>query len=102
MVRRQVPLIIVASASSALAERVARQLRSAGNVVYIAHSAEGCLRVATSLAPDVVLVDPQLRMPRRFEQLIKAHPASADTQVLHLKEGAAPPAFKLPLAASAA
>lgn len=95
MASRQVPLIVVASASSALADSVARQLRLAGNVVYIAHSAQGCLRVATSVAPDVVLVDPKLRMPKRFEALIKAHPASAGTQVLHLTE-ATPPTFELP------
>jgi DNA-binding response OmpR family regulator len=94
MVGRQVPLIVIASASTALAESVAGQLRRAGNVVYVAHSADGCLRVAVSVGPDVVLMDPGLANLSRYERLIKAHPRCAHTQVLHLTEAlpkAAPP-----------
>src|SRR5438067_2279726 len=70
MQRRSVPLIVIASTSSPLAEEVATRLRRAGNVVYITHSAEGCLRVATSVLPDVVLLDP--RLPPRLERLFRA------------------------------
>jgi CheY-like chemotaxis protein len=82
MPRRSVPLIVVASASAALAEDIAARLRRDGNVVYVTHSAAGCLRVATSIAPDVILLDPQL--PRRLEDLLHAHPASARAHILHL------------------
>ena len=68
-----------------MAEEVAARLRRAGNVVYVTHSAGSCLRVATSVEPDVVLLDP--RLPRRLEQLLHAHPSSASAQVLHLTEG---------------
>jgi CheY-like chemotaxis protein len=83
--RRSVPLILVASTAPGCAESVATELRRDGNVVCIARSAEGCLRVATSIAPDVILLDP--RMPRRLEQLLRAHPASAGAQILHLSPG---------------
>jgi hypothetical protein len=68
--------------SVALAEDIATRLRLDGNVVYVTHSAAGCLRVATSIAPDVILLDPLL--PRRLEDLLHAHPASAQAQILHL------------------
>jgi DNA-binding response OmpR family regulator len=82
MPMRKTPLIVVASTSAALAENVAARLRRDGSVVYVTHSAEGCLRVATSVAPDMVVLDPAL--PRRLENLLHAHPASAKAQILHL------------------
>lgn len=98
---RPVPLILVASASSAVADSLAAQLRSEGNVVYVAHSADGCLRVAASVGPDVILMDPALPKADRFERLIKAHPMCAGTQVLHLSEGMPRPQFGLPRAPAA-
>ena len=98
-----VPLVVIACGSKAiaeLAEGVATELRREGNVVYIAHSAEGCLRVATSARPDLVLLDPAL--PDRLERLLKAHPISAGARILHLSESAARPAFTLPRAPAAA
>jgi len=83
-VRRSIPLIVIASNSTAMAEEVAARLRRAGNVVYVTHSAEGCLRVATSVDPDVVLLDP--RLPRRLERLLHAHPSSSGAQILHLTQ----------------
>ncbi len=100
MSRRAVPLVVVASPSAAVVAQVAAQLRADGNVVYVAHSAEGCLRVATSTGPDMVLLDPSF--PARIEKLIKAHPSCANAQVLHLSESAARPSFRLPRAPVAA
>ena len=88
MPRRAIPLIVVASASATIAEDVAARLRQDGSIVYVAHSAAGCLRVATSIGPDVVLLDPA--MPRELEQLLRAHPTSARAQILHLTEASAP------------
>jgi DNA-binding NarL/FixJ family response regulator len=82
--QRSVPLIVVASASAAFANEVAARLRRQGNVVYVTRSADGCLRVATSVAPDVVLIDPAF--PRRLEQLLRAHPGTAHAQILHLAQ----------------
>jgi DNA-binding response OmpR family regulator len=91
---RHVPLVVIGSLSSAVANGVAQRLRRDGSVVYITHTAEGCLRVATSLAPDVVLLDPAF--PRRVEKLLKAHPASAQARILHLTD-AVPRATNVPM-----
>jgi len=90
MLRRSRPLIVVASGSSAIAAHVAARLRREGNAVCIAHSADGCLRVATSVGPDLVLLDPALHT-RRLEQLLRAHPTSARAQILHLTESTSVP-----------
>jgi len=90
---RPVPLILIASMSRQFAESVASQLRREGHVVYVAHTAEGCLRVATSVGPDMVLLDPA--MPPRLERLLKAHPISAAAEILHLSEKMPRPAFKM-------
>ena len=87
--RRNVLLIVVASATAAVAEEVAARLRLDGSVVYVAHSAQGCLRVATSISPDMVVLDPAL--PRRLEALLRAHPATVGAEILHLE-----PARRIP------
>ena len=84
MTKRSVPLIVVASTSGAYAEDVAARLRQDGSVVYVTHSMHGCLRVATSVAPDLVLLD--RGFPPRLEKLLNAHPTSAHATVLHLTE----------------
>ena len=88
MTKRSVPLIVVASTSGPYAENVAARLRQDGSVVYVTHSMHGCLRVATSVAPDLVLLDPEF--PPRLEQLLNAHPTSARATVLHLTEERTP------------
>jgi DNA-binding response OmpR family regulator len=79
---RHIPLILVASETPAVADGVAAELRRQGRVVCVAHSASGCLRVATSVGPDIVLLDPAL--PSRLENLLRAHPITAHSEVLHL------------------
>jgi hypothetical protein len=78
---RRVPLIVVASARPGMADRLAARCRQDGAVAYATHSADGCLRVATSIAPDIVLLDPAL--PARLERLLKAHPVSAHARLVH-------------------
>src|SRR5215471_1004390 len=90
MTETHVPLVIIASQSSVLADSIAGQLRSEGNVVYVTHSADGCLRVATSVHADVVLLDPSLPKRGRLEKLLKAHPFSTGAQILHLSESMQP------------
>lgn len=90
--RRDVLLIVVASATAAVAEEVASRLRLDGSVVYVAHSAQGCLRVATSISPDMVVLDPAL--PRRLEALLRAHPATVGAEIVHFE--AARPATRVP------
>src|SRR5215207_11525499 len=78
------PLIVVASSTTGVADAIADRLRRDGAVAYATHSAAGCLRVATSARPDIVLLDPAL--PGKLEQLLRAHPTSALAQVLHLSD----------------
>jgi CheY-like chemotaxis protein len=91
--RRSVPLVLVASSASATAESVAAQLRREGNVVYVAHTPDGALRIATSVGPDLVLLDPTF--PPRLRQLLKAHPMTADVQIMHLSANMPRPTFRL-------
>ena len=93
MPQRRVPLVLVASTASALADGIAAELRREGSVVYVTHTAEGCLRVATSVGPDLVLLDPA--MPSRLERLIRAHPACANAQILHLSDSVPRATFKV-------
>jgi len=79
---RSVRLIVVASATASIADEAAARLRRDGSVVYVTHSADGCLRVATSVAPDVVLLDPA--MPGRLVNFLRVHPATAQAQILYL------------------
>jgi DNA-binding response OmpR family regulator len=88
MPTRSVPLIVVASTSAAFAEDIASRLRRDGSLVYVAHSLQGCLRVATSVGPDVVVLDSAL--PPRLEQLLQAHPTSARATILHLDRAMVP------------
>jgi len=78
---RTQPLVVVASATPGEAERVVTRLRQEGALAYATHSAEGCLRVATSVRPDLVLIDPRLRARQRLERLLRAHPSSAHARV---------------------
>ena len=82
---RSNPLIVVASTSAALADRLAASLRRDGSTVYITHSAQGCLRVATSVGPDMVVLDPALATGR-VEGLLRAHPSSAKARIVHLDD----------------
>jgi DNA-binding response OmpR family regulator len=91
-------VILVASARGNRADEIAGRLRRDGAVVLTAHSFEGCLRVATSVGPDLVLLDSDL--PARLEKLLHAHPVSARARVVHLHGSAVP--VGLPAAASLA
>jgi CheY-like chemotaxis protein len=82
---RDRPLILVAGIDVAAANRLAAQLRREGNFVCVSHGADGCLRVATSVGPDVVLLDPAL--PQRVVRLLRAHPASRGARILPLGDG---------------
>jgi CheY-like chemotaxis protein len=79
-------LVLVASADAALADQVAERLRRDGSVACTAHSAKGCLRVATSIGPDVVLLDPKLPTRANLERLLRAHPISAAADIVQLPE----------------
>lgn len=79
---RRAPLVVVASPVASVADDAVAGLRRAGLVAYAARSADGCLRVATSVRPDVVLLDPAL--PRRVSSLLRAHPNCAGARFMPL------------------
>ena len=79
---RAVPLVVVASATAVLADQLAARLRAEGLVVYPTHSAGGCLRVATSIGPDLILLDAAL--PKRLDSLLRAHPTSGSARIVRL------------------
>jgi len=85
---RRSPLIVVASAVPGTAERTVARLRQDGAVAYAAHSADGCLRVATSIGPDVILLDPLLEHRAHLMRLLRAHPTSARAHVQPLTDAA--------------
>lgn len=78
-------LVVVASADAAVADEFAGHVRRLGAVVYSAHSWQGCLRVAASVGPDLLLVDAALLS--QLEALLRSHPTSARAQVIRLPAG---------------
>jgi CheY-like chemotaxis protein len=78
------PVVLVASEDEAVADRLVEYLRRIGSIACAARSAAGCLRVATAVGPDVVLLDSNL--PSRLEGLLRTHPVSAPATVVRLPE----------------
>ena len=77
---RTCPLVLVATSDTELGEELAQRVQLAGFVACRARSAEGCLRVATSIAPDIVLLD--TRLAGRLEHMLRAHPATARSRLV--------------------
>lgn len=71
--------MVIGAVDRARAEDLAAMLRGEGAVVVIAGGERACLRVATSVRPDVVLLDPQLS--RGLLSLLRAHPQSNAAQI---------------------
>jgi CheY-like chemotaxis protein len=78
------PVVLVASADAAVADRLVEHVRRTGSVACAARSEAGCLRVATAMGPDVVLLDSNL--PTRLERMLRAHPVSAAASIVRLPE----------------
>ena len=79
-------IVLVAGAYPKRVDAIVGRLRQTGVNAYAAHSTNGCLRVATSVGPDLILLDASL--PRRVERLLKAHPVSSSARILRLSEAA--------------
>jgi hypothetical protein len=77
--RRGVPLVMIGTSERAVAEPLAARMRDEGAVVLIAEGDRACLRVATAVSPDVVLLDP--RLSSRLVRLLHAHPALSRAQI---------------------
>jgi hypothetical protein len=83
--RRARPVVLVCTADSELTAQLVARVSVAGLVAHAAHGATGCLRVATAVAPDVVLVDASV--PNRVIDMLRSHPACRTTDVVRLPAG---------------
>lgn len=78
---RKVPLVVLLG-TAAGTEELADRLRHHGAVVYVAHSAQACLRVSVALGPDLIVVDE--RFPEQLRCLLAAHPSTARARLVRL------------------
>jgi CheY-like chemotaxis protein len=76
---RGVPLVVIGAVDRERAEDLAAVMRGEGAVVVITGSERACLRVATCVQPDIVLLDP--RLSRGLLSLLRAHPNSNGAQI---------------------
>jgi hypothetical protein len=77
------------AADPSVAADVAELWHGHGAVVVHARDEGGCLRVATAVGPDVIVVDHSAS--RRLLRLIRAHPVSARAQIVFAQEAALRP-----------
>jgi hypothetical protein len=77
--QRERSIVVVLGLDQAQTDAEAERWRRRGALVMRAHDAGGCLRVATSVGPDRVVLD--RRVPRRLVRLLEAHPVSASAQI---------------------
>jgi hypothetical protein len=71
-------VVVVLGLDQAQALDESARWRVRGAVVMRATDAAGCLRVATSVRPDVIVLD--RRVPASLLRLLKAHPVSASAE----------------------
>ena len=80
------PLILVATPDEGFMEELLTLVRSHGHAACSARTAAGCLRVATAVGPDMVLLD--ARLPGSLERMLHTHPATAATRFIRLEANA--------------
>jgi len=76
-------VVVVLGLDTAQAEAETDHWRKRGAVTLRARDAGGCLRLATSVRPDVIVLDP--RLPGRLVRLLRAHPVSARAHIEWLR-----------------
>jgi hypothetical protein len=84
-VQRRVPLIVVAGREGT--EALVECLRAEGAVVYETRTPGGCLRVATAVRPDMIVLP--RGFPRRLARLLQQHPTSAGAKIVWVQRPAA-------------
>jgi hypothetical protein len=77
--QRKRSVVVVLGLDQAQTQAEADRWRRRGAVVLRARDSGGCLRVATAVGPDYVVLD--RRVPRRLVHLLKAHPVSSIAQI---------------------
>jgi hypothetical protein len=76
---RAVPLVLLGVSDDAALEPVATLLGCEGMGLVVALGESACLRVASAVRPDVILLDP--RLPRALLSLLRGHPLLRSTQI---------------------
>ena len=76
--QRRVPLIVVAGREGTAA--LVEALHAQGAVVYQTRTPKGCLRVATTVGPDMIVLP--RGFPRRLARLLRQHPTSAGAKIV--------------------
>jgi len=77
--RRQRAMVVVMGLDRAQVEVETEHWRGLGAVVVKTRDAGGCLRISTSVGPDVIVLD--RRVPERLVRLLRAHPVSSDARI---------------------
>ncbi len=77
--RRKPTVVVVLGLDQQQTEAESARLRGQGNVVMRAHDAGGCLRIATAVGPDRIVLD--RRVQGRLLRLLKAHPVSSSAKI---------------------
>ncbi|HEY2593699.1 MAG TPA: hypothetical protein VGK33_07345 [Chloroflexota bacterium] len=86
--QRDRSLVVVLGLDQAQTEAESERWRRRGAVVMPARDAGGCLRVATAVGPDRIVLD--RRTPGRLLSLLKAHPVSSTAEIEWLSEADEP------------
>jgi hypothetical protein len=79
--RRDTPLVVLAELAPEVAKEMTRHWQREGAVVYQTSSALGCLRVATAVGPDVIVLGPSA--PTWLAERLHAHPVSRSATIRH-------------------
>jgi hypothetical protein len=79
---RRAPVVMMCGPTPLGLAGVSEKLRGAGAIVLVTRSYGGCLRVATALGPDVVVLDTSA--PDRLRRLLRAHPVSARARNVYI------------------
>jgi hypothetical protein len=83
-----VPLVLLGVVDRLAVEPLATRLRQEGMVVAVALGERSCLRVASAVRPDVILMDP--RLSRALVSLLRAHPLSRQAHIAYSQALATP------------
>jgi hypothetical protein len=76
---RTTPLVLIVALDRAVADSAVERWHAEGAVVVQARHASGCLRVATAIGPDIIILD--RRLPPELHALLSAHPVSARARI---------------------
>jgi hypothetical protein len=73
------PVVVVLGVDDEQTQYECERWRTQGAVVMQTSGPAGCLRVATSVRPDVLVLD--RRVPDRLLRLLRAHPVSSSAEI---------------------